>query len=406
MDKLQLLFFFISGFFVSRLIIKTEIPQSIVTYLLDKKHLSLSKLIFYLIFLSAALSFFIPNAITVLTLLPIIELLRKSFLKHLPQASKISTILALSIMYGANIGGMGSVTATPANGILVTYLGLNQIADTGKITFATWLIWGVPLVILFGLIAWLVITLIFKTGNYKANVSFIGDQFIISKKYSLKIPVLITAVYFVSSFVLSLLLVSYPGELKLILYVSGSFTLLFTFLLFTVPMKLRWNSDSREVLLRTKDCYGDLPVKGFVYVGISVFIAGILYLFNLYNYFSDWIILVFPNEIPVFAFFLILALTTSFVTEFFSNTAVQLSLFVIVTTLASSLMFPVVEALIIITLSSTCAFMSPIATGVNGLAFGGVKNVSILWMIVAGLIMNLAGALLISFWIHYFVPLL
>ena len=42
--------------------------------------------------------------------------------------------------------------------------------------------------------------------------------------------------------------------------------------------------------------------------------------------------------------------------------------------------------------------MSPIATGVNGLAFGGVKGVSFRKMLGVGLIMNIAGALLISIW--------
>jgi sodium-dependent dicarboxylate transporter 2/3/5 len=42
--------------------------------------------------------------------------------------------------------------------------------------------------------------------------------------------------------------------------------------------------------------------------------------------------------------------------------------------------------------------MSPIATGVNGLAFGGVKGVSFTRMLLVGFIMNIAGALLISSW--------
>jgi sodium-dependent dicarboxylate transporter 2/3/5 len=43
--------------------------------------------------------------------------------------------------------------------------------------------------------------------------------------------------------------------------------------------------------------------------------------------------------------------------------------------------------------------MSPIATGVNGLAFGGVKGVSFSKMLVVGFVMNIAGALLISGWV-------
>ena len=79
MDKIQLIFFFISGFLVSRLIIKVRLPQRIVFWFIGKKNLSLTKILFYLIVISAFLSFFIPNAITVLTLLPLLELLRRSY---------------------------------------------------------------------------------------------------------------------------------------------------------------------------------------------------------------------------------------------------------------------------------------------------------------------------------------
>ena len=101
--------------------------------------------------------------------------------------------------------------------------------------------------------------------------------------------------------------------------------------------------------------------------------------------------------------FLLLALLTSFSTELLSNTAVQLSLFIIIVPLAAMLKFSAIEALIIITLSSTCAFMSPIATGVNGLAFGGVKDVSLKVMIFVGFVMNLIGAFYISFYIRFVV---
>ena len=67
--------------------------------------------------------------------------------------------------------------------------------------------------------------------------------------------------------------------------------------------------------------------------------------------------------------------------------------------LAQQLDLSAMLVLIIITLSCTCAFMSPIATGVNGLAFGGVKGVSFTRMLLVGCIMNIAGALLISGWV-------
>ena len=71
--------------------------------------------------------------------------------------------------------------------------------------------------------------------------------------------------------------------------------------------------------------------------------------------------------------------------------------------LANTLGVSALELLIIITLSCTSAFMSPIATGVNGLAFGGVKGVSLVRMLLVGFLINLAGALLISSWTFFVI---
>lgn len=167
MDKIQLIFFFIAGYLVSRLIIKVRLPQRIVYWFIGKRRLSISKILFYIIAISAFLSFFIPNAITVLTLLPLLELLRRSFKETNNAPKSIATMLALAAIYGANIGGMGSVTATPANGIFVSYSVLNNVPGIQHVTFASWLIWGIPLVMIFVCLAWIILTQVLRSGKYR-----------------------------------------------------------------------------------------------------------------------------------------------------------------------------------------------------------------------------------------------
>jgi sodium-dependent dicarboxylate transporter 2/3/5 len=401
MDKIQLIFFFISGFLVSRLIIKVKLPQRIVLFLIGKRHLSISTILLYLVALTAFLSFFIPNAITVLTLLPILELLRKAYAEAAPKQKSIPTMLALSVIYGANIGGMGSVTATPANGILVTYAELSQVAGRDYLNFAPWLIWGIPLVFGFVIVAWLILIGAFRPWRYPQNS--VQLPFDAGQAYHpwQKITILITAVFFISSLLFSLWIMQNSGRPLIVLIVSGMFTLLFCLFLFFVPFKAGKNAPVQKPLLTIKDCYNELPTRGFVFVGIAIVLAGILYLLKADVYFSGWIGGVLPAHVASFPLFASLALLTSFATEVLSNTAVQLSLFVIALPLAETLSFSAIQALILITLSSTCAFMSPIATGVNGLAFGGVKKVSFVRMLAVGMIMNIAGALLISVWIQF-----
>ena len=399
MDKIQLIFFFISGFVVSRLIIKARLPHRIVYWFIGKRHLSITKILFYLIAISAFLSFFIPNAITVLTLLPLLELLRRSYEESNGPSKSIATMLALATIYGANIGGMGSITATPANGILVTYAVLNDIPGVQYLTFASWLVWGIPLVIIFVGIAGLIISVVLRPGRYQKR--HIQLPFDAEKTYHpfQKITVWMTVLYFLSSFILSLLMMYFSGRTVLILFISGFLTLLFILFLFFFPVRVDLKTDSRQVLLTLADCYNELPTRGFLFVGIAVVLAAILYAFKIHEFFAGWAAGMIPTGISAFALFLLIALATSFSTEVLSNTAVQLSFFVIALPAAQTLGFSALEMLIIITLSCTSAFMSPIATGVNGLAFGGVKGVSFSKMLVVGCVMNIAGALLISGWV-------
>jgi sodium-dependent dicarboxylate transporter 2/3/5 len=294
---------------------------------------------------------------------------------------------------------MGSITATPANGILVTYAVLNDIPGTQYLSFASWLGWGIPLVIIFVSIAGVIISLVLRPWRYQQHS--IQLPFDAAKTYHpfQKISVWMTVIYFLSSFILSLLMMYFAGRTSLILLISGILTLLFMLFLFFIPVRVESKTDSRQVLLTLADCYSDLPIRGFIFVGIAVVLAAILYAFKIHEFFAGWAAWVIPTDISVYALFFLIALATSFSTEVLSNTAVQLSFFVVALPLAQTLGLPALEMLIIITLSCTSAFMSPIATGVNGLAFGGVKGVSFSKMLVAGFILNIAGALLISSWV-------
>ena len=294
---------------------------------------------------------------------------------------------------------MGSITATPANGILITFAVLNDVPGTQHLTFASWLVWGIPLVVIFVCVAALILFAVLRPWRYRKNR--IQIPFDAAETYHpfQKITVWITAFYFLSSFILSVLLMYFPERTALMLLLTGAFTLLFVFFLFLVPLQVNGMATARQVLLKPADCYNELPTKGFVFVGIAVVLAAVLYALNIHEFVSSWSAQIIPNAVPIMALFFLIALATSFATEVLSNTAVQLSFFVMALPLSISFGVSALEVLIIITLSCTCAFMSPIATGVNGLAFGGVKGVSFSRMLAVGFCMNIAGALLISAWV-------
>ncbi len=402
MDKIQLIFFFVNGFLVSRLFIKVKLPERVVYHLIHERNLSIRRILLYIIGLSSCFSLFIPNAITVLTLLPIIALLLQAYRDSDTKAKNISTMMALAVIYGANIGGMGSITASPANGILATFLALNKVPGSEQVTFASWLIWGVPLIIVFSLIAWFVLILFFRPGRFEKTVLTLPFSLSEITHPHQGFAVGLTLLYFFSSIALSAWMMMQPQEGKFILMLTAAYSIVFIAFVFLLPIAGKPNA-LRRPMLTFADIYSDLPLRGFLFVGIAIAFGGVLYALNVHHLFQELVPKLFPKNLSPFLTLLLIALLTSFGTEFLSNTAVQIAMFLVLITLSKVLTAPLLIALIVTTLSCTSAFMSPIATGVNGLAFGAIPNVSLWRMLVVGFWMNIIGAALLSAWGLFFI---
>lgn len=399
-DKIQLVFIFIGSFFISRLLISTKIPERLVLYLIGKRRLPIIQIVFYVIFASAFLSLFIPNVITVLTLLPVIKILCKTFEDSLPHRYKaIETIFPLAVIYGANIGGMGSITGTPANGILVLYVTLYAVPGRECLSFEFWLLWGIPLVILFILAAWAVLTIFFRLWNYNNDLVHITFREEEAFHPLQRTAITLIVVYFIL-FILFSNLMKTSSDKCGILALTGLSTLVLIILLFFTPIQISQNAPSQR-FLTLRDCYSNLPWRGLFVVGIIIVFIGIGALFNLQDYIVNVLGRVVHEDMPTLFLYPIVAALTSFSTEIFSNTVVQLAMFTVIKPLFNTTTFITIQAFLIITLSCTNAFMTPIATGVNGLAFGEMRGISLPKMLAAGLVMKLVGVAIIAAWVPY-----
>src|SRR5690606_27559106 len=72
---------------------------------------------------------------------------------------KFATGLMLAIAYSASIGSLGTLIGTPPNALLAGYM-----AEAHDITigFGQWMMVGVPIAVVFTLIAWLVLITVFR----------------------------------------------------------------------------------------------------------------------------------------------------------------------------------------------------------------------------------------------------
>lgn len=395
LENLQIVFFFISGFLVSRVLIKVRLPQKLVRLLLGESHNSLSQTLLYLIGTAALMSFFIPNAITVLTLLPVLDLLSRAFRDN--GDHRVPTLLTLAVLYGANIGGMGSVTGTPTNLLLVGYLQAQDVPGADQITYLSWLLWGVPLVAILTLLAWGVLCVSFRTWREDAARVHMPVAPEATEHPWQHRALGVTLAYLLSCILLSFLLTALPRWQTAILTASGAVTLGFIGYLF-VP----W-ARGEGPFLTGADTVSGLPKKGLEFLALVLVLGVLMYALNIQGWLAARAQSLIPEALPLLALLLIIALISSFATEIFSNTVVQLALFLVLLPVAEPWGFGPAQALLVVTLSCTCAFMSPIATPVNALAFGGMPGMLLWRWLTVGALMNAVAALAITVYVHAFI---
>jgi len=143
MNWLQNAIIVVISFLIARIMIDSEIHRSAVKHVLEKSRTSLSSLITDVLLLSYAASLFFTNMVVVLTMIPVIKVILEG-INDPVKRKQAATPIILALIYGANIGGMGSLTGSPIN---LVYVGLTEFYHLGgrqEITFFSWLLAGIP----------------------------------------------------------------------------------------------------------------------------------------------------------------------------------------------------------------------------------------------------------------------
>jgi len=403
LNNVQLAFFLAGGYLVSRLMIKSQLPEALVFWMIGRKHLSVSRLLFYLLAINAILGIFIHHAIVVLTLIPLALLMQEAISDSNPKFDRlVPTMLAACLMYGANIGGIGAITSSAANGILIA--GANGILPglggavygAEKLTFFLWMVWGVPLVLVYTVLAWGVLVLFFQPyKHFKTHLKFEPKE---SLENVFRKPAIIAAIFtFGAAFFFSMASNVWASHILPLTIATIVYFLAIIMVLFFFKIE---KEEKRVPLLTLHDCVSNLPKRGLTLVVITVVIAFFLGLGI--NYFRDGltglISAVVDERTSVLTLMVIVAIFATFTTELLSNTVIQYALFALMPSLASIVDFPVLLGMIVATLASSSAFMSPLSTGVNSLAFGEMRGASLRMLLFSGFFMNLIGSLLVAVW--------
>src|SRR5690625_1172521 len=304
--------------------------------------------------------------------------------------SKFGTSLMLGIAYAASIGSLTTIIGTPPNAILVGHMSQNHGITIG---FGQWMIVGAPIAVVFMLIAWLLLTKVL----YKPEITEIpgGAELIRPERRKLG-PISSGEVRVLLIFLLAAL--SWVFVPLIWRYLVGStddppigdagIAMVIATLLFLLPAGAQ-----RGVRLLDWEAAVKLPW------GVLLLFGGGLALSAQFtdSGLTEWIgeVTADLGGLPVVLIVVIAAAGILFLTELTSNTATAATFLPVATAVAAGIGIDPMLLAIPVAIAATCAFMLPVATPPNAIAYGS-GYVSIPQMARAGIWLNLIGIVLIS----------
>ncbi|GHS37699.1 carboxylate transporter [Helicobacter pylori] len=312
--------------------------------------------------------------------------------------TNFSICLMLGIAYAASIGSLGTLIGTPPNALLAGYM---KTAFNIEIDFARWMVFGTPLAFIMLILSWLLLTYVIfplkikeipggkeviraelnKLGRLSWAEISVGVIFILAslgwifldtilKSWGVKIDKIDSVIAIGVSVLLFILPANNQGD-RLIDW--------------GVAKKLPW-----DVLLLFG---GGLALSAqFSKTGLSLWIGHLV---------SGFL------HLPILFIIFMVTLMVIFLTEITSNTATAAAFLPVIGGVAVGMGYENHQSLLLtipVALSATCAFMLPVATPPNAIAYGS-GYVKITDMIKAGLWLNLVGVVLISAFSYFLVSL-
>ena len=336
---------------------------------------------------SGFLSMWISNTAAVVLMLPVAVSVIAAFE---PRASdgaasrRFALSLLLGLAFGASIGGVGTLIGTPPNALLAGYLLDSHGID---LSFAAWSLVGLPLVVVFLPLGWLVLTrLVYPVarGDGAGGQALLADL----RPGALQRAEARVALVFATAAVLWMtrpLLNRLPGLEGLS---DAGIALLCAGALYLIPAG---QGQARPLL--TWDEGKRIPWQVLLLFGGGLSLAGAMERSGL----AVWIGEAFAGlgAVPPVLFVLMLAATVILLTEIASNTAVVAALLPILATIAAGTGMDVVVLSAAVAMAASCAFMLPAATPPNAIVFA-TGHVTVAAMIRAGVWMNLLSIALVT----------
>lgn len=399
----KILFLYMGGFIIAIAMEKWNLHRRIALTIISWVGTNSRGIVLGFIIATAFLSMWISNTATSLMMVTIgiamisqlagiiddSDAIDKKALK-----ANLGKALMLSIAYSASIGGMGTLVGTPTNVVFSAIV--KQLYDV-EISFALWMAFAMPLVIvLLGILWWYLVRVAFplpkkplaggkkqiddelrKLGRMSWEEKAVFAVFVITALSWICSPI------FIKKFL--------PGIDDTIIGMSGAL------MLFLIPSKR-----DKSTMVMDWEAAVKLPWGVIVLFGGGLALAAGFKESGLAEWIGNQMTLLQGVNLLMLIF--LIALMLNFLTEVTSNVATASIMLPILAALSQSINVHPFGLMIAATLAASCAFMLPIATPPNAIVFS-FGHIEMKDMIRKGFALNLISTILITLSIYFLMEL-
>jgi len=385
------IYLYLGGFIMALTLERWNLHRRIALAIVSKTGTDGRRLIGGFMFVCAILSMWMTNTSTTMMLLPIVLSVSVVIRDNVPNLSdktrsNFQIAMLLGLAYSASIGGLATLIGTPPNALLMGFMAENYGIE---ISFARWMLVGIPVSLIMLPIAWIGLTRFIFPCNIPASEAVkshlaelreaLGPMTSAEKRVAIVFACLIMSWMFRKPVTeaFGITGVSDTGivltaALLLFLLPSGNIT---------NPRLAVWEDMAR------------LPWGVLVLFGGGLSLAAAVSGSGLALWLGEQLA---PLSVWGTAVLVVAAVAlVIFLTELTSNLATTATLLPVMGAIAIQAGLPPIVLTVPITIAASCAFMLPVATPPNAIVFS-TGMISIPQMVKAGVFLNLIGIVIVS----------
>lgn len=392
-------FLFLGGFLLGLAMEKWSLHRRIALSIIRITGTRANTIILGCMLATFLLSMWLSNTATAIMMLPIaisvIQLVKENY-SGKGDVSRFATVMLLSIAYGANIGGMGTLIGTPPNVVMSAFM-LEKYQYS--IDFLEWMLFATPVALIIFFFTYSILVFVLYPNKMR-RIS--GSSNLLKNELKKLGPMSAAEKIVLGVFLLTVIRWTFKPQLDTwfpgFIMDDTGIALFSGLLLFLIPHNIK----TFEPVLQWNDT-GKLPWGILLLFGGGLSLADGLEKAKLINELGD-IIASFSNN-HILLLVVVLTFLAVFISEIMSNVALVVVLVPVTSAIADSMHINPLLLSVPVTLGASCAFMLPMGTPPNALVFSS-GHIRISQMVMAGFWLNIFSSLLIGLSSYFLIRVL